>query len=133
MIILHHNTKIGGDLLCPRAEHFGIFGHDEVVIPFKFKPKSILKINEINAPSWPTIQAIKTTEDLEAVRDATPNLRHFTSAISIPPYLTKYLMTLQGPSASDVYMEILRISEIFDTEKEDPVPASAEINKDILA
>ena len=59
MTILHYNKKIGGDLICPHAEHFGIFGYDKVATPFKFKPESILKINEINAPSWPTVQAIK--------------------------------------------------------------------------
>ena len=132
MTILHHNTKIGGDLLCPQAEHFGLFGHEKVATPFKFKPKSILKINEIDAPSWAIIQAIQTPADLEAARDITPNLRHFTSAIAIPPYLTQALMNLQGPSASEVYMEVLRVSEIFDSEKEDSVPPSTEINKDIL-
>ena len=55
MTILHHNTKLGGDLLCPQAEHFGLFGHDKVEIPFKFKPEALLKINEIDAPSWATI------------------------------------------------------------------------------
>ena len=117
MKILHHNTKIGGDLICPQAEHFELCGLNEVAIPFKFKPKSILMINEIDAPSCPTIQSIKTPEDLEVARDATPNLRHFTSAISTPSYLTQALMILRGPSASDVYMEIIRISEVFETEK----------------
>ena len=49
MTILHHNTQIGGDLLCPHAEHLGILGHDKVATPFKFKPESIFKINEIDA------------------------------------------------------------------------------------
>ena len=132
MTILHHNTKIGGDLLCPQAEHFGLFGHDTVAMPFKFKPESILKINEVDSPSWATIQAIQTPEDLETARDITPNLRHFPSAMAIPPYLTQALMSLQGPSASDVYMEVLRVSTEFDREKEDSVPPSTEINKDIL-
>jgi len=133
MTILHHNTKLGGDLLCPQAEHFGLFGYDRVGIPFKLKPESLLKINEIDAPSWTTIQAIKTPENLAAARDATPNLRYFTSAIAIPPFLTTALMALLGPSATDVFMEVLRASTKLDAQKESSAPASTEINKDISA
>ena len=45
----------------------------------------MLKINEIDTPSWATIQAIKTLENWAAARDATPNLRHFTSVIATNP------------------------------------------------
>ena len=51
MIILHHNTKIGGDFISPSIKYFGLFGYDKVAIPFKFKPMSIPKINKVNAPS----------------------------------------------------------------------------------
>ena len=91
MTILHHNTKVGGDLLCPNIEYFGLFGQGAVAMPFKFKSTALLKVNEIDSPSWATIQAIATPADLTAARDATPNLRHFTSAIVIPP-------TSQNPS-----------------------------------
>ena len=133
MTILHHNTKVGGDLLCPDAEYFGLFGQGKVAMPFKFKPTSILKVNEVDSPSWDTIQAIKTPDDLTAARDATPNLRHFTSAIAIPPYLTQALMSLQGPSVADIFMEVLRVLALFDTEKEESVPQTSETNKDILS
>ena len=131
MTILHHNTKIGDNLLNSASEHVGLFGHNKVAILFKFKSMSIPNINKVNAPSWAKIQAIKPPEDLDTVRHATPNYRHFTSTITIPPFLTKALVTLQGPSTSDVYMEILRASEAFDTKKEDSVLASSEIKKDI--
>ena len=124
MMILHHNTKIIGTLLSPSTEHFGLFGHEKHAIPFKFKPESILKVNDIETPSWATIQAIKNPEDLEVARDATPNMRHFTSAITIPPFLTKELITMQAPSPADVYMKILQVSEDFDKDKADTVPAS---------
>lgn len=91
----------------------------EIYCHFKFKPTSLLKVNEIDFPSWATIQVTKTLEDCEVARDAISNLRHFTSAITIPPYLAQAHMSLQGPSASEVYMEILQVSEVFDTEKED--------------
>ena len=77
MIILHHNQKVGGGLLNPKVEQFGLFGCDEIAIPFKYKPELILKINEIDSPSWETIKTVKNKEDLEAARDATPNLRQF--------------------------------------------------------
>ena len=93
----------------------------------------MLKINEIDAPSWATIQAIKTPENLAAARDTTPNLHYVTSANTIPPFLAKAFMALQGPSATDVFVEVLRASADFDAQKEASVPASTEINKDILA
>ena len=104
MIFLHHNLKIGGGLLNPKVEHYGLFGNGAMAIPFKWKPASILKINKMDAPSWDTIKTSKSPEDLEATREAMPNLCHFTSAISIPPFLTKALMRLNAPSVSDVFL-----------------------------
>ena len=67
MTILHHNTKVGGDLLCPNIEYFGLFGQGTVAMLFKFKSTALLKVNEIDSPSWATIQAIATPADLTAV------------------------------------------------------------------
>lgn len=51
IIILHHNTKIGGGLLHPSVEHSVLFGSGKVGTPFKYRPTLIIKINEIDAPS----------------------------------------------------------------------------------
>lgn len=67
-IILHHNTKIGSDLIHSQAEYFRLFGHNKVAISFKFKPMSLLKVNEIDPPSGATIEAtksMKTRKQLE--------------------------------------------------------------------
>jgi len=133
MTILHHNTKLGGDLLCRQAEHFGPFVHDKVALPLKFKPEALPKINKIDAPIWATIQTIKNSENLAEARDATSNLCHFTSKIAIPPFLITALMAPQGPSVADVFVEVLRASTEFNAQKEASVPASTEINKNILA
>ena len=29
IIILHHNQKVGGGLLNPKVEHFGLFGYND--------------------------------------------------------------------------------------------------------
>ena len=51
MIVLHHNLTIGGGLLTPSVEHFDLFGNGEVATPFKFKPTSILQVNEVECHS----------------------------------------------------------------------------------
>ena len=132
MMILHHNTKIGGSLLNPNTEHFGLFGHEKQAIPLKFKPESILKVNEVETPSWATIQNVTTTEDLNAARDANPVLCHFTSAIAIPPFLTKELISMQAPSPADVYMKTLQVFEDFDRDKAESVRDSTAISETIL-
>ena len=58
IIILHHNQKVGGGLLNPKVEQFGLFGCNEIAIPFKYTPESILKINDIDSPSWETIKNV---------------------------------------------------------------------------
>ena len=77
MVIVHHNTKIGGGLLNPTVEHFGLFGDGSTAIPLKYKPTSILMINEVESPAWDTINAIKDAADLQAARDENPTIRHF--------------------------------------------------------
>ena len=51
IIILHHNTKIGGGLLNPSVEHFGIFVSDKLGPPFKYRPNLILNINKVDVLS----------------------------------------------------------------------------------
>ena len=71
MIVLHHNnTKIGGGLLTPSVEYFGLFGNGEVATPFIFKPTTILHVNEVECLSWKTIKAIKNKAGIESTKDA---------------------------------------------------------------
>ena len=98
MVILHHNKKIGGGLLNPKTEHFGLFGGGTTAHPFKYKPSSILTINEVECPAWGTIEAIKSPKDLEAACDANPTIRHFPNAVSLPlPSLRKHSSTSNPP------------------------------------
>ena len=63
IVILHHNTKIGGGLLNFKTEHFGLLGGGTTANPFKYKPTSILAINEVECSAWDTIKAIESPED----------------------------------------------------------------------
>ena len=132
MIILHHNTKIGGGLLNPTVEHFGLFGGGTTAIPLKYKPMSILTINEVESPAWDTIKAIKTPEDIEAARDANPTIRHYPNAVSLPPFITKALLPLESPTAADMFMATIEAANEFDKNKEDTVPSATESLKEIL-
>ena len=132
MVILHHNTKIGGGLLNPKIEHFGIFGGGSTAHPFKYKPTSILTINEVESPAWDTIKTIASPEDLEAARDANPTIRHFPNAVSLPPFITQALINLESPTAADMYIAVLKAAEVFDKDKADTVPSATESLKEIL-
>ena len=98
MVILHNNTKVGGDIINENIECFGLFGKGKLAIPLKYKLVSILKSNEVEIPSWNTIKSVSNAEDLEAAKDASPTIKHFTSAIVIPPFITKAVIVLQDPS-----------------------------------
>ena len=132
MIIFHHNTRIGGGLLNSTVEHCGLFGGGTSAIPFKCKPTVILTINEVESPAWDTIKLIKTTEELQAARDANPTIRHFPNAVSLPPFLTKALISLEAPTAADVFMATISAAEKFDTDKAASVPASTDTLKEVL-
>ena len=61
MIILHHNTKIGGGLLSPTVGHFGLIGGGTTTIPLNYKPTSIFTINKVESSACDTtIKAIQT-------------------------------------------------------------------------
>ena len=132
MTILHHNTKIGGGLLKPKVEHFGLFGGGTTAIPLKYKPTSILTINDVERSAWHTIKAIQITEDLEASRDANPMIRHFPNAISLPPLITKFLILLEAPTVAEMFMSTLEAAIDFEKDKADTVPSATEILKDII-
>ena len=126
MMLIHQVSKVGGDLLNPRVEYFGLSGFGESAVPVKFCPKSILAINEIESPSWATLKAVTTPAGLEAAKDANPEPKIYTSAIPLPPFLTKVTAPHRAPSAGDIYFLCLEAGEKYDAEKEasDP-PASA--------
>ena len=55
MVILHNNSKVGGDILNKNIECFRLFGEGKYVIALKYKPSSTLKCNKVEIPSWNTI------------------------------------------------------------------------------
>ena len=81
MVILHHNKTIGGGLLNPKTDHFGLFGGRTTTRPFKYKPTYILTINEVECP-----RVIKPPENLEAAHNANLTIRHFHNAVSLTPF-----------------------------------------------
>ena len=99
MMLIHQISRVGGDLLNPRIEFFGLSGFGESAIPVKFCPKSILTINEVEAPSWITINAVSTPAGLQGARDAIPVVMHFTSAIPLPPFITEVIAPFNAPTA----------------------------------
>ena len=132
MIILHHNTQIGGGLLKPKVEQFGLFGGRKTVTPLKYKPTSMLTINEVESPAWDTIKAIQTSEDLEASRNANPTICHFPNTVSLLPFITKALIWLKAPTAVDVFMATLEAANDFEKDIADTVPSATENLKDII-
>ena len=62
MMTIHQISKIGGDLLNPKVEYFGLSGFFPSTVPIRFCSRYILAISEVNAPSWATINSITTTE-----------------------------------------------------------------------
>ena len=84
MMLIHQISKVGGDLLNPTLEYFGLTGFGTSATPVRFTPKSILTINEVECPCWATINAVSDEDSLTAAQDATPSLSYYTSAISIP-------------------------------------------------
>ena len=94
MVLIHQISKVGGDLLNPALEYFGLTGFGTSSTPVRFTAKSILTINEVECPSWATIKAIKTPAALKAANTRTPSLSYFTNAIPIPPSSRKLLHPL---------------------------------------
>ena len=132
MIVLHHNLTIGGGLLTPSVEHFDLFGNGEVATPFKFKPTSILQVNEVECHSWKTIKAIKTRAHIESSKYASPNIKHFTSAMAIPPYLTQSIISLQAPFVAGIFLETLKVAAAHNKDKTASVPTYTESLKEII-
>ena len=127
MVILHHNKKNGGGLLNPKTKHFGLFGGGTTAHSFKYKPTSILTINEVECP-----RAIKSPEDLEAARDANPMIRRFPNAVSLTSFLTQAIINLESPTAADMYIAALTAVEKIDDIKTDRSPSATESLKKIL-
>ena len=49
--ILHHTMKLGGEILNKETIYFSLMGNSKTVIPVTFKPKSILKLAEVQCPT----------------------------------------------------------------------------------
>lgn len=123
MIIIHHNTKIGGILLNPTVEHFGLFGPVSSVTPLKYLLTPILKGKKFT-PTWDTIKAIKTKDDLQTTREADSYIRHFPNVVSLSPFLTKALISLTMPTATNVFLAMLEAAVKFYRTKEASVPSA---------
>ena len=132
MMLLHQLSTVGGDLLNRTQEHFGLFGADNAAIPMKFTSKALLHSNEVECPSWATLSLVTTIEGVHNAKDANASPVFTTSAISIPPFLTKHLLPLESPSAATTFVEAQLAAKIFDSEKAEGIPASTSSMKKVL-
>ena len=131
-MLLHQISKVGGDLLNPRVEYFGLSGVGKSAVPVKFCPKSILTINEIEAPSWATIKAVTTPVGLNVAKDAIPKVTFLTSAIPLPPFLTEVIAPHRAPSAEDIFFLCLEAGTKYDASKAATDPPSSSSLKTLL-
>ena len=124
MMLLHQILKVGGDLLNPRVEYFGLSSFGASTVPVKFYPKSILAINEIESPSWATLKVITIPAGFNGARDAMPEIRFYTSAIPLPLFLTEVIAPYRAPSAEEIFFLCLEAGTKYDAEKDaaDPPP-----------
>ena len=132
MMLLHQVSTVGGDILNKIQEHFGLFGSSNTAIPMKFASKALLQSNEVECPSWATLSMVTTEEGVQQAKDANASPVFMTSALSIPPFITKHLLPLNSPSAAKTFVEAQLAAKIFDTEKAPATPASASSMKKIL-
>ena len=134
--VLHHCSKIGGDLLNKESIYFSLYGAEFTAIPVVFKPKSILTIAKVDCPSWTTLQAIKTKTDFlnAAPAAARPKSMFLTNGIPIPPFLTAAIIGLDCAPVYNVFMACQAAAKAFDKENKDDatVPESTETMKVIL-
>ena len=133
MIILHNNSKVGRDILNKNIECFSLFGEGKSTIALNNKPVSISKTNKVEIPSWNIIKTVTNADDLEVANDASPTIKHFTSAIDIPLFIMKAIISLQDPSPADILIAALKAAEEFDTNNTDPnIPTSTDTMKVII-
>ena len=119
MSIVHHTTKVGGTILDKEEFYFSLAGAGDTAIPLVYKPTALLTVTEITPPTWTTLNAAKTKEDLDnaALGRATVKL---TSAQQIPPFLATAILSLDSPSPSDVFFHFKEAAEKFDTDATTP-------------
>ena len=118
MVLLHQISKVGGDLLNPRVEYFGLSGFVKSTVPVKFCPESILIINEIESPGLDTLKAVTKPVSLNGTRDANPEPEFYTSAIPLPPFITKVIVPYWAPSAEDIFFLCLETCTKYAAAKE---------------
>ena len=132
MMLLHQLNKVGGDIINKKTEYFGLFGDSNNAIPMKFNEESILHANEVECPSWATLSIVTTEYEVELAKDANACPMFMTSAMPLPPFITKHLIHLNSPTAAQVYVESQLAAKIFDREKGPLIPASSATLKTLL-
>ena len=83
-------------------------GFGESAIPVKFYPKSIITINEVETPSWTTINTVSTPAGLQGALDAIPVVTYFTSVIPLFPFITEVITPLRSPTAEMYFSSVKR-------------------------
>ena len=132
MMLLHQLNKVGGTIINKTTEYFGLFGDSNNAIPMKFNETSILHANEVECPSWATLIIVTTEDEVELAKDANACPTFMTSAMPLPPFITKHLIHLNSPTAAQVYVETQLAAKIFDREKGPLIPASSATLKTLL-
>ena len=81
--ILHHTTKLGSDILNKEVIYFSLMGKGKTAVPVTYKPKSILKLAEVQCPTWTQLISVKDEKELDEAPVGRAKTR-FTSCIPIP-------------------------------------------------
>ena len=119
MTVVHNTAKVGGTILDKNEIYFSLAGASDTAIPLVYSPTAIFKMTDITAPTWTTLNAAKTTADLDG---ATPgrSQTNFTSAQQIPPFLAASILSLDSPSPSDVFFKFKAAAVDFDNDASTP-------------
>ena len=107
--ILHHTTKLGGDILNKEVIYFSLTGKGKTAVPVIYKPKSILKLAEVQCPTWTQLNAVKDEKELDEAPVGRTKTR-FTSCISISPIFAAAIMELEEPSPGKAYLKVMEVA-----------------------
>ena len=115
LTILHNTSKVGGTILDKHETYFSLMGGGDTAIPLVYKPSAIFKVTEIAAPTWTTLNGIKTERDLDTATVGRAFTK-LTSAQQLPPFLATSILLLDSPSASEVFFKFKAAATEFDKE-----------------
>jgi hypothetical protein len=117
--VLHHTSKIGGDILNKVITYFSLTGAGETAVPVVYKPSSALKVTEIQCPTWSTLNGVTNEGELDTAPLARTKTK-VTSAQPIPPFLAAAVLKMDHPTPAKVFLHLKDVAEKEQTNEGDP-------------